>query len=173
MADPTREDPSEVFNHDVVILHDMCNRFIIECYKSQSHGVSGMIQHDQVRMGSYIGSLRKLKGWVVTQPLLDLPETHPRPFPLEAKPVVQNVESEACNHFIRMLEAARTELIHSQSARLASSLLPHDAQRFDWIMNKMEKFLEDYVEPATPIDLPESSPGEALAGHGSSGVNPR
>ena len=165
-----KEDPKEVFNHDCVILHDMLNRFIREVHNSQSNGVSGMNPHDQLRMTSYIASLRSLKGWIVAQPLLDLPETHPRPYTLEPKPEIKVVESEACNHFIRMLEACRTEIINSQSARLASSLIAHDATRFDLIVNKMEEFLTNYVAPSTPIDLPESSPGEDLAGHGRSGV---
>ena len=71
---------------------------------------------------------------------------------------------------VRLIEAIRTEMINSQSARLASTLISHDALRFDTLVDKMEAFINDYVEDATPLDLPESSPGEEAIGHGRGGV---
>ena len=71
---------------------------------------------------------------------------------------------------IRMLEAVRTEMIHSQSARLPSTLINHDERRLRLVTAKLEAFLDDYVEPLTPLDLPESSPDEPMSGHGKGGV---
>lgn len=163
-------EPTHVFNHDILFLHDMINRFIVECLFSQSNGVSGMISHDIARVESYLEALRVKRNWIVSQPILDLPETHPRPWPLEGHPDVTNVESESINQFVRLLEALRTELINSQSARLASTLLPADLARFDSIVLKMQTFLTDYIQVATPLDLPESTPMEPLSGPGAGGV---
>ena len=165
-------DPTTVFNHDVLFLYDMTNRFIVELNKSQSNGVSGMNEHDQTRMQSYIDSLRRKVAWINAQPLLDLPETHPREFTLEAKPEVTNVESEVVNQFVRLMESFRTETINSQSARYASTLISHDSERLLAILDKMETFLTSYVAEVVPLDLPESSPRENLASAGRKGVNP-
>ncbi len=165
-----REDPATILNHDILFITDMVNRFIVEMEKSQSNGISGLTLHDQERQAAYLAALRTKKAWIIDQPLLDLPETHPRQFPLPASPVVKNVDSESINAIIRLYEALRTEMIHSQSARLASMLLPMDAKRFDAIVTKMEKFLTDYIKVATPLDLPESSPAKTLSGPGADGV---
>ncbi len=161
---------THVLNHDILFIYDMLNRYVVEMTHSQSNGVSGMIEHDRVRMNSYLQALRIKKNWVVSQPILDLPETHPRPWELEPIPPVENLESEVVNQFIRLLEALRTEMINSQSARLASTLLPADATRFDAVIEKMQTFMDDYVVVATPLDLPESSPMQNLSGPGLGGV---
>ena len=164
------ETENRVLNHDVLFVYDMINRFIIELMHSQSNGVSGLTVHDQTRMASYLNALRVKKDWIMGQPLLDLPETHPRAFPLEPAPEVRNVESESINQLIRLFEALRIELINSQSARLASGLNRHDAGRYDGIVDKMEAFLLDYIAVLEPIDLPESSPAEKLSPAGRSGI---
>ncbi len=163
-------DPENLFNHDIVMIHDMINRFIEELADSQSSPVSGLIIHDVDRLKSYTSSLVALHDWVVSQPILDLPKTHPREYKLEAAPEPANVESEAVNMLVRLMEALRTEMINSQSARLASTLMPDDSRRFLTIVEKIDSFVDDYVLEATPLDLPESSPREAMSGKGRKGT---
>ena len=163
-------EPATIFNHDIVMMYDMCNRFIIELYKSQSSPVSGMIEPDVIRMKSYTTALNNLHEWVQGQPLLDLPETHPREFPLESVPEPKNVESESVNMLVRLVEALRTEMVNSQSARYSSTLILHDSKRFDDIVTKINAFIDTYVATSTPLDLPESSPGEPISGSGFHGV---
>ena len=170
MADLVKEDPTHILNHDVLMIYDMCNRHIREYMYSQSSVGSGMNEHDIARARSYVNALNGLCDWIVGRPLLDLPETHPRPYALEPKPETVTVESEVCNMMVRMTEALRTEMIHSASAAASSTMNTHDERRFRLITEKMLAFLNDYVEPLTPIDLPESSPDEPLSGHGSGGV---
>ncbi len=161
----------EVFNHDIVMIYDMTQRFIKEMQDSQSSGVSGLYnQHDMSRMKSYIDSLNALKGWVVAQPQLDLPELHPRQYDLEEPVEIINRESEVVNMLVNMLHAITIEMIHSASARLASGLVSHDGMRFDLLTTKMMNFLTDYVEEQTPLDLPESSPVEEITGPGRKGT---
>lgn len=164
--------PEHVFNHDIVFLHDMLNRFIVELLKSQSSGVSGMIIADQSRLESYIQSLRVAHDWIQAQPMLDLPETHPRPYPLEPAPEVpeRGVENEGINQMVRLMVALRTELVNSQSARFSTRLQPFDSTRFVAIVDKAEAFLNNYIRQTTPIDMPESSPREAMTTDGMMGV---
>ena len=163
-------EPTTTFNHDIIMIYDMCNRFIRELNKSQSSPVTGMTEHDVRRAMTYTSALTKLHEWIKSVPLLDLPETHPREFTLEPLPVVTNSESESVNMLIRLFEALRTEMINSQSARYASTMIVHDSDRFDAIVMKIEDFITEYVETSTPLDLPESSPAAGMVGDGNKGV---
>ncbi len=161
----------EIFNQDIVMVYNYCQRAIKELLFSQSSGLSGLNnEYDLARVKTYITALDAFKAWIVDQPQQDLPETHPRQFILEEPVVVMDRESEVVNMMVNMFTALVTEMINSASARMASGLMIHDAKRFDLITSKMSAFLEDFVEKQTPIDFPESSPDEAITGAGKKGT---
>lgn len=163
--------PAHVFNHDVVWLYKQLGRFHQELAKSQSSPVSGMIAPDQQRLQSYIDNLRSAITFVQDMPILDLPETHPRPYTLEPFPEETNVENESINVLLRLMRAAAVELSNSQSARFSSRLQPFDEARFVAIINKVEAFLKNYIQTsAVPLDIPESSPEENMTTDGRMGV---
>jgi hypothetical protein len=164
--------PKEIFNHDVVWLYDLLCRFHQEMAKSQSAPVSGMIEADQARLQSYLNTLRKAVAWIQASPMLDLPETHPRPHTLEEFPAEVNVENESLNVIIRLIRAMVVELTNSQSARFSSRLQPFDEKRMMSVVDKIDQFLNTFVKDASaiPIDLPESSPEEPIITDGSMGV---
>lgn len=159
-----------VYNQDIVGLYDRINRFIEELMKSVSSGLSLTNSFDQARLAVYLNAIDRYHDWVKSQPHLDLPETAPQPFVLEASPVVPNVENESINDVIRLLVAARDELIHSQSARLPAQMLVFDSTRLTAIIEKTRRLLEDYIAVTDPLDLPESSPREVVSGSGRTGV---
>lgn len=164
--------PPQVFNHDIVWLYDLTSRFYYEVMKSQSAPVSGMIVPDQARLESYIKTLRSAISWIQAVPLLDLPETHPRPYTLEPFPEEINVENESINVIMRLLRASSVELVNSQSARFSSRLQPFDEARFQAVLSKIETFLNDFIrkDNNVPLDLPESSPEEKVGTDGLTGV---
>lgn len=160
----------KIFNQDVVFLTEHVNRYIDELTHSQSSPVNGMIDADKARLRSYIAALRHARAWIQSQPMLDLPETHPRPFVLEPFPAVPEIENDALAQCVRILEALRTEMVNSQSARMSSRLQPFDDGRFTMLVDRLESFLNEYIERAEPLDLPESSPQEAMPAPGKGGV---
>ena len=163
--------PEHVFNHDVVWLYDLVSRFHDELAKSQSAPVSGMITPDQTRLASCIANLRKAIAWIQDMPVLDMPETHPNPYQLEAFPQPVNVENEAINVLLRLIRGAAIELTNSQSARYSSGLQPFDEKRISDIITKMDNFLKNYIQTeAVPLDVPESSPEEPQITAGRQGV---
>lgn len=164
------ETSMQVFNQDILFLTEHINRYIDELTHSQSSPVNGLIDADKTRLVSYIAALRHAHSWIQSQPMLDLPETHPRPFTMEPFPVVPEVENDAVAHCVRILEALRTEMVNSQSARMASRLQPFDSTRFTTLVDRLESFLVDYIGRAEPLDLPESSPQEAMPAPGKSGT---
>lgn len=164
--------PENIFNHDVVWLYDLLRRFHTEMARSQSAPVSGMIEPDQVRLQSYLNTVRAAISWIQASPMLDLPETHPRPYTLEAYPAEINVENESINVILRLIRATAVELTNSQSARYSSRLQPFDEARLTGVLDKLDAFLNTFIKNASavPLDLPESSPEEPLGGDGSMGV---
>lgn len=159
-----------VNNHDIAGLNARINRFIEELIKSVSSGTSQVNEFDQARLTTYLDAIDIYHAWVIAQPHLDLPETHPRPILLEANPETPDVENENVNDIVRILEIARDELVNSQSARDGASLNKFDSARLKAVISKVRAFLETYVKIATPLDLPESSPQAAQSGPGRTGI---
>lgn len=158
------------YNTDVYGLVRRINRFIEEVIKSQSSGVSKTSTFDVGRMRSYIMAMRAYLAWVTSQPELDLPETGPRPTNLPPSPVIPLIENESLYDVAVLFELARDELSNSQSSRMSSNLIGFDASRFTAILDKAEKFIDEYVTAVDPLDLPETSPSKEVTGKGIQGV---
>lgn len=167
MADPVKQ---IVYNHDVAGIQRRINRFITEMINSVSNDNSLMNTFDQTRLSTYLKSIRAYVAWVVSQPFLDLPETSPRSYELDAPPIWNLVENESIVDVVRMLELARDEVVNSQSARMAAGLIKFDEVRILAIIDKVDAFLKNYISTIDPLDLPESSPMRPVAGPGKTGV---
>ena len=166
MADPQ----AKVNNHDIVGLYNRLNRFMEELIKSVSSQTSQLNEFDRARLVSYLDATDTYHNWVVAQPHLDLPETSPKDFILETGPEIPDVENENIDDLLRMLVIGRDELINSQSARDAANLNQFDSARFRAIIEKCRQFILTYVDPATPLDFPESSPQDVTSGPGRTGI---
>lgn len=158
------------YNHDIAGLQRRINRFIYEMIKSVSNAGSLLNQFDRERLITYLNSIRVYVAWIVSQPLLDLPETSPREIQLDPNPEWDLVENEAIIDIVRMLELARDEVVNSQSARNASGLNKFDEARILAMVEKVDKFITNYIDQVTPLDLPESSPMRSAASAGKGGV---
>jgi hypothetical protein len=167
---------AHTLNHDVYSLCTRIHRFCQEIHHSASSGAADLMSSwDAIRLKDYIRAIRTYRQWVTSQPFLDLPETHQGEgreleFPdskLERLPEVDNLSVvDCCN----LLSVCQNELIHSQSSRQASGLIEFDAKRLDAIIDKVESLLTDYIEQATPLDMPESSPSRVMSGPGKTGI---
>lgn len=152
---------AKVFNDDIGGLYNRCNRYITELYRSASANVSDVNPFDLTRTTAYLSELEKYTAWVVGQPALDLPETHPQQLTLADAPVVPDIENLMVEDIIRLMERGRDELILSQSARNATGLIKFDLLRWSMVLAKTNQYLATYVKDVTPVDLPESSPETA------------
>lgn len=166
MATPT----NLTYNTDIDGLVRRINRFIVEISKAQTSGISQTASFDITRMSSYTKAIRSYVEWVVSVPLLDLPETGPRPINLPVSPVIPEMENESLYDIATLLELARDELTNSQSSRMSSNLMRFDHDRLIAIVDKVDNFIETYVTLVDPLDLPESSPMTAVTGSGLGGV---
>ena len=163
---------TEVVNADVAGLTERADEVIYEIAKSQSANLTDMRPFDRTRITQYNAMLKRYANWVVSAPDVDLPETHPRMYPVKyiSKDVSDDVENKAVRDLVRFYRSLITELTNSQSARLANGLTSHDKRRFDLVMEKIENFLEEYVDETQPLDMPESAPSSEAVEHGYQGV---
>jgi len=159
-----------VYNHDVLGLYERLNRFVEEVSKAVSSNVSITNAFDVARLESYLNAIDRYHTWVKSQPQLDLPETSPRAYQLRAAPDAFEIENEDMADVIRLLVLARDEIVNSQSSRLGSGLIGPDSARLTAAVGKARAFLNDYIVPTQPLDLPESSPAESISGPGRGGV---
>lgn len=168
MADPMI--PAVVFNQDVVLFYDRVSRYIVEVQDSQSSDTSEAKSADVVRWRAYITELRRLIAWVQSQPDLDLPETHPRQFPLRPLVELQDIENDPARQLVRLFVAAIYECVNGQSARQAVGYIKPDEGRMVAILDRCDSLINDYIVPTAPQDLPESSPRSPMGERGLTGV---
>lgn len=161
---------STILNHDIHGLAQRINGFIVELQLSVSSSVHAMNTADQVRLSTYLAAILAYRAWVVSQPQLDLPETHPREYETGPDPETPAVENESIQDLINLMELMRDEMVNSQSARQPSGFLPADNVRLIAIVDKCAHFLNDYIQQVQPVDMPESSPSQPVSGPGAGGV---
>jgi len=147
-------------NLDVAGLCSRLSRFMCEALKCQSANAAYVMQHDLRRLYSYLEGSKTYKAWIVANPQLDTPEFHPRLIDTScpALPAIDAVENESIKDWARLAYVCHYELVNSQSSRMSSGLISHDAKRFDDVIVKMQNFLAEYVEVTLPLDLPETVP---------------
>ena len=161
---------TQVLNHDIVGINARLNRSIVETHKAVSSGVTDYSEHDVQRILSYLRDVDTYHDWVIKQPQLDLPESHPRIYELPADPPVSIVENDAANDIINLLELCRTEVTNSQSARKPSGLISFDSGRLRANVDKTRKLVTDYIDKVQPLDNPESAPRSPRSGSGLPGI---
>jgi len=163
----------EVLNQDVAGLAERTDEVVFELLHAQSANLTDMRPFDRTRIDEYNGMLNRYAAWLVDAPDVDLPETHPRAYAIKyiSEEVSVEVENKAIRDLVRMYQAIITELTNSQSARAANGLTVHDKRRFDLLMQKIQKFLSEYVDETQPLDMPESAPSSDAVGQGFVGAS--
>ena len=163
-------EPTISYNLDVVYINDKICRYAGEVIKAVSANLAHVNTFDMARALNYLDDLDAAVAYVLAQPQLDMPETHPRERKLQAFPEVPNMENDELDHVVRLLESARLEVINSQSGRMAAGLLPFDAARVTALVAKNRAWLTTFVTARSPMDLPETSPQQLITGDGAGGV---
>ena len=162
--------PPGVFNLDVTYLADKLARYAGEVQMSVSSNVAFVNEFDMDRLQKYLTDIDRAVAYVLDQPQLDMPESHPMMHPIQAFPEMRNMESDEWDHVVRLLRAGYIELVNSQSARLGAGLMPFDARRISALIAKTRQWLNDYVSERSPMDLPETSPQQTMSPAGQAGV---
>jgi hypothetical protein len=162
--------PPSIYNLDCTYLADKIARYAEEVQKSVSSSVAFVNEFDMARLMNYLTDLDAAVAYIIAQPQIDLPESHPMMQPIQAFPAMTNMESDEWDHVVRLLRAGYIELVNSQSARLGAGLMPFDAKRITALVAKCRAWLTDYVAARMPMDLPETSPQQLMPAQGRLGV---
>lgn len=162
--------PAGVYNLDITYLADKLARYAGEVQMSVSSNVAFVNEFDMARLQAYLTDIDAAVAYVLNQPQLDLPESHPRLNAIQPFPDQRNLESDEWDHVYRLLQSGYIELVNSQSSRLGAGLMPFDARRLTALISKTRQWLDDYVSKRSPMDLPETSPQQLMSPAGSHGV---
>ncbi len=160
----------QTYNQDILGMVTRIDDFIVELVNADSSGVHDMSAADQSRLSKYIESARFYLKWSTQQPVLDLAESSSLLYDLPAAPTVPPIENSAIQDCIRLWEAARSQLVNSQSARRKVGLYPFDLDRVMGVIDRLESLLVDYIANVLPLDLPKSSPEVPMTTGGRQGV---
>ena len=155
-------------NRDVAGLVERIDEVVYEVSKSQSEGLADIRVADRERLDQYNARLQRYADWIVSEPQVDAPETHPSECPVTfiSESEDDDCENKSLRDLIRMYRVLMGEMANSQSNRWPNGLSGHDKKRFDAHMSKIRSFLVNFVDPSLPADLPESQPSSSLTGHG-------
>jgi len=171
MAQANGTVPNETYNMDIVTLCRYLDRFVFEVWKAVSANFSDTSDYDAERLNAYLERLRGYHAFCQSVPLLDLPDSSPCLYQLQEPHDTSTCENEASDHMIRILQRGRLELVASQSSRRSNGLQSHDSIRLLAVIERAQNFLDNYIIPLQPTDLPESTPHRDMTGHGRTGVS--
>lgn len=155
-------------NRDLAGLVERIDETIYEISKSQSEGLLDLRVADRARLDQYNNRLDRYASWIVSEPEVDAPETHPAETQVT---YISNSEDDDCENkalrdLIRMYRVLMTEMACCASNRMPNGLSGHDKARFDQHLAKIRSFLVNYVDETQPVDMPESQPSSSSTTHG-------
>ena len=135
------------------------NHDIKEELYSQSANSTNFNEHDIIRLKSYLANKVSYLDWCDSQPMLDLPESSPEEYGLAETVEVFPVANQMVTDVVNLMATLRTEVTKSQSASQGSTgFHPADSARIRAVVQAISDYIDNYVEQANPVDLPESHP---------------
>ena len=155
-------------NRDLAGLVERIDEVIYEISRSQSEGLLDLRVADRNRIDSYNNRLERYVEWVVSEPEVDAPESHPSQVNITyiSETEDDDAENKALRDLIRMYRVLMQEMSLSASNRMPNGISSHDKGRFDQHLAKIRSFLTAYVDQTQPVDMPESQPSSAQTDHG-------
>ena len=147
----------EANNYDIIGGVERFDKVIGEIAQSESADGGANSEFDRARIDSYNSAIRAYMGTVAAQTgTVDLPHTYPTPYPIRywSNTLDVEVRNPAVRNLLVLYLQGMEQLSKSASAGHSNGISPHDYNRFLMIMDKIETFLTDYIDQATPIDFP-------------------
>jgi hypothetical protein len=138
---------------------------------------NGLDSHALKRQRSYVEHAMKMVESLNAKPIPDNPASHPTDFPVDLTQQYNFFTSDVAGNAVPLNEAtqllaekwmiAAVELVKSQSAALAGSLVLFDYERAKNNLEVMSKLLDE-IEARPFLDLPETAePGSGYGARGS------
>jgi len=167
---PTIEE-SMVKNSELKNLAKFCHEAAVNTAREQSSGLTtGLDPHAVTRQGQYLAAGRLRAEALSTRPFPDLPQSHPTLLECDIS-LVPDILRDENNRVVNddvvglmeMWQRLAYELVNSNSAGLAGTLINHDYVRVVAIFDSIEQIVETYSQEAIGVDFPETTSPDATA----------
>ena len=173
---PSLYEITEMENVDLVGIIERIDEANYEMLLSQSSGLTAFRVADRARIEAYLNRAESLFTWIIGQPEVDSPQTHPILYPIsylsnkmdgpDGKAIIHDPENKGLRDCVRMMRVWMAEMSRSASRRMPNGISKPDQDRFTSHLDKIRKYLTDYIDATQPVDLPETNPSSALSGQG-------
>ena len=150
-------DVAEANNYDIIGGVERFDKIIGEIAQSESADGGANSSFDRTRVDTYNAALRAYMSTIAAQTgQVDLPHSYPTAYPIEywSNTLDVTVRNPSVRNLLVLYLQGMEQLSKSASAGHSNGITPHDYNRFLLIMDKIEAFLTDYIDQATPIDFP-------------------
>ena len=164
----------EVLNIHARGIIERADAAVVNALKSESANLNALRPHDETRFRNVIRELRSYIGWAVSEPLLDLPKSHPTPLELEhvGQEESRKIVNRSVRDFAALFELLIKEVSESETAHAGSGINQFDLSRITAILDQAES-LVDFMAQVEPIDRPETFPHQPGVESGSMTSDPQ
>ena len=163
---------SRVKNSELKVLARFFHECAVNSAKEQSSGLTtGLDPHAIARQGQYLTAARLRAEALAARPFPDLPQSHPQLLDCDISKVpdvIRSADGAILNDDIlavmEMWQRGAYELVKSNSAGLAGTLIQYDYIRIGAILDSIEQIVETFSQEALGVDFPETSAPDAIPG---------
>ena len=154
-------DPYEVTsvrNSDTVGFVERVDQYIAEMAMSESADAGGAVTFDIARIESYNAALDAYYAWVQGETgKIDIPYSYPTDHAINyvSNSLDVEVENKGMRDLLRLYLQLMEQQSKSASANDSNGVNDHDYERYLLGRAKIDSYLQNYIAPTNPLDLPE------------------
>ena len=153
-------EPKNVRNMDVVGCVERADRYAFDMTKFESAMQNIITEFDMGRIQSYVGALRTYVNTLNSAPATDNPFSYPGMYHIEY--LTENVDfdqvkNKALRDIIRQIVNLWVNMSRSESADRSNGFETFDVGRWNLHLDRIDFYIQGYIDQALPLDLPESS----------------
>ena len=145
-------------NNDLVGAIERIDIAVAELAKSESADSGGSQIYDRQRIDQYNRVIDQYMDYVVAQTgKVDVPYTYPTYYDIEYISNTLNVDitNKAMRDLLRLYLQMMEQLSKCDSAGWSNGIQEFDYGRYVLLRDKIQSFLDNYVDQTNPIDMPE------------------
>ena len=153
-------EPKNVRNMDIVGAVERADRYAFDMCRFESASQNIITEFDITRIQSYNNALRLYVDTLAAAPATDNPHSYPGQYTiyyLTENFDFDTVKNKALRDITRMYVNLWVNLSRGESADMSNGYTKFDLHRFHLHMDRIDYYINSYIEQALPIDLPESS----------------
>lgn len=164
----------EVLNLHARGIIERADAAVVNALKCESANLNSVRPYDEKRFRNVIRELRSYINWANSEPLLDLPKSHPSPLELEhvGQEESRRIVNRSVRDFAGLFELMIKEVSESETAHAGSGINQFDLVRITALLDQAES-LVDFMVNVEPIDRPETFPHQPGVESGSMTSDPQ